>query len=555
MSIEVEVFTSQGDQFQSSIGTYSVHEESTPIVASDSSGGTGQITFTAVDNPSRYFNGMQMLNGIVTLTDGDRGVAAGFIDSVTANDGILSVSAASLLDRLVGERKVDWVDGTLEEVVTYYLRLCGYQYGIAVDSSIANINVTAPGFIGDVWVKMKELLAVHGAEISMIYATAVVRPIRSRPGLEINNIAESWLVSKSDVAGTVEVAYYNSELRESALIYPPFGWNEDVDVLTVDAGETRTVNIPLDAWVTEVSQPQVVDYVAQDSNSSVYAVAGNDGKPITAAQWTATGGDLVVAIGEDGVSLDVTLVGADGPSAELAPYRIAMTAGTGDYYSSLRIRGTGMVYERKTITVPTGASLGGLWDPHEPTSTPAAVIDNIYIRTESQARDVAADVAGVYASPERTINVSKADINKPNSSEYAYNYVTFEQSDEYLTTLLGTPTFGAFDSIYELVFGGPYFDNYDSYWYSQVESDFDYQVFGNACGARVQFRRNMYRIRSITVTENSVDYTAEADTTFEDFGKTTEGMTFAQFDSAFPGATFGVFAISPLLNVDPKYDE
>lgn len=542
MAVEVEI-TGNGTfaGAKSNIGPYTVLEESTPVEASDSSGGVGTISFSAVDDSSR-FGSVLLLNDEVTLTDGDRGKVIGKINSLAGNDGILTVTANSRLSALVGTRTADWVSGTLEEVVTYYLGLSGITMGIAVDAAIASIPVQAIGWTADVWTKMKELLVAHGAEITLIKGDIVVRPIRGRAALEINNVNESWNVSNTDLAEYIEVAYYNTVIKTSELVYPVGGWNEDVEIYTVDAGETKTINIPVDVYLSDLVQPVVQDFVDKDETDAVYAVAGNDGFPITAAQWNATGGALSVAVGEDGKSIDVTLHGADGPSAKYAPYRIAMSSGSGNYYSALRIVGTGAAYERMIVRLPTGA--GSLANTEV-----GITVDNIFVNTYGEAMDVAADVAGRFASPLRTITINKVDINKPGSSDNNYNWVTFGQNDDYLASI-DVVTFEDFDA----EFAGQTFGDYDEFWYTQVENDFDFQAFGNGAGARLQWRRSMYRVRSVTTTESSVNYTAEADTTFGDFDATTEGMTFEEFDALFEGKTFSDFALAPLVNTKPQYD-
>ena len=102
------------------------------------------------------------------------------------------------------------------------------------------------------------------------------------------------------------------------------------------------------------------------------------------------------------------------------------------------------------------------------------------------------------------------------------------------------------------------FSDFDQFWYDRVSDDFRFQVFGNANGARVQWRRAMYRIRSVTVTATGVEYTGESDTTFGDFDEScdmTPGMTFDDFDDSFSGLSFNDFALIPLPNVLHQYEQ
>lgn len=539
MAVEVTV-TGNGRYAgaKSNISTYTVTEESTPVEASDSTGGTGQITFTVAEDTSRL-GSMLLLNDEITLVDGARGMTKGAINTLTSNDRIVSLTADSRLGRLVIDTQADPVHGTFDDAITYYLSLAGITTDIAIDASLASLPVVAQGWSGDLWTKVKELCVSVGAEISLVRGDVVLRPVRGRRALEINNINESWTVANTDLAKNVNINYYDSEYVADGLVYPKGGWNEDVTVYTIDAGQTLEVNIPVNVSLLDIEQPMCVDFVAKDyTATSVYAIAGNDGKPITAAQWTGTGGDLSVAIGEDGKSIDLTVIAASGPTTEYAPYRIAVSAGPSDYYSSLRIRGEGVHFEQNTLTVPTGAG-------DELTSRDLGVtVDNVFVNSYSDALDIASNVTGRWSAPVRTISITKANINRPGETDENYDAVTFGEFDVYVAGA-GITTFGSFDTLWS----GDTFGEFDQYWYDQVQNDFDFQVFGNANGARVRWRNAMYRIRNVSITAENVTYTAEADTTFDDFDEYSNGMTFGQFDVEFDSMTFSDFALMPLINV------
>lgn len=547
MAVEVEIVgNGQFAGAKANITEYSVTEDSTPVEASDSSGGTGQITFGAIDDPS-MFGSVLLLNDTVKLTDGDRGDTQGTINTLTSNDRVLTVTADSRLGRLVVDKQADPVNDTFANVIAYYLSLGGIVDDIAIDNSLSAIPVIAQGWEGDLWTKIKELLVTVGAEISLVRGNVVIRPVRERRAMEINNVSESWTVGNIDLAQEVEINYYDSEWKDNALVYPPGGWNEDVSIYTVDAGQTVEVNIPVDVSITNITQPTVQLFVSREhASSSVYAVAGNDGIPIQPAQWTADGGSLTVAIGEDGKSLDVTIVGASGDSARYAPFRIAVSAGPSDYYSSLRVVGDGLHYTQSTLTVPTSVDEGS-------TSRDVGVtVDNIFVKDINQAWDIALDVTGKWSAPQRTLNITKADINRPGETQQSFDYATFEDFDAYAVDE-GFTTFGSFDTAWS----GQTFEDFDNYWYDLVADQFEFQVFGNANGARIQFRRAMYRIRSVSITPDGVSYMAEADTTFSDFDESadmTPGMTFGDFDASYDGLTFADFALIPLPNVLPEYE-
>jgi hypothetical protein len=396
-----------------------------------------------------------------------------------------------------------------------------------------------------VWVKLKELCVAYGAEITLIRGNITVRPVRSNNAIELNNITESWTVENSDLAQQVEVYYYNSDYRAGELVYPSGGWNQDVTVYTVDALQTIEVNIPVDVTITSIVQPTIQTTVAKDGVGSVYCVVGNEGEPILPADWTRDGGSITVAIGEDKESLDVTIVGAGGKTAEYAPFRIGVSAGDNDYYSSLRVLGDGTHFRRESIIVPTGA------DATVTARLIGATVDNRFISTLSQAQSIALDVASKWASPSQVIRIDRAMISAPTDGESsAYDYATFAEFDAYAAAN-GITTFTQFDTAWS----GQTFAQFDNYWFELVDDQFAFQVFGNANGSRIQFRRAMYRIRQIDISESNVRYTAEADTTIGDFDESAGvAMTFTQFDTLYAGLTFQDFSLIPLPTVAPEYD-
>jgi hypothetical protein len=490
-----------------------------------------------------------LLNDTVKLTDGDRGNTEGKINAITSNDRVMSITADSRLGRLVIDTRADPVNDTFSNVLYYYLGLGGITTEIAVDTSLSSIPILAQGWEGDLWTKIKELLVTVGAEIALVRGTVQVRPVRERRALEINNVSESWSVQNIDLAQQVEIYYYNSEYKTNKMVYPQDGWNEDVPVYTVDAGKTLEVNIPVDISLVSLVQPTMFTSMPRyyTGPSSGYTVAGNDGLPIPVAMWTNNGGRLTVEIGEDGKSIDLTVVGATGDAARYAPYRIAVSAGPSDYYSSLRIQGTGLFYKQESIIVPTGV------DEASTSRDVGVTVDNIFVKDIRQAWDVALDVTGKWSAPTRTINISKADINRPGETQQSFDYALFADFDQYADdeSLL---TFGDFDAEWP---SPDTFGDFDQFWYDKVADTFEFQVFGNAVGARVQFRRAIYRIRSTTIAPDGVSYMAEADTTFEDFDESAgmnPGMDFADFDVLYDGLSFSDFALIPLPYVDDEYD-
>ena len=110
--------------------------------------------------------------------------------------------------------------------------------------------------------------------------------------------------------------------------------------------------VDLDFYLTSVQQPTVQDTVAKDyGTASVYSASGNDNLPVTAAFWTAFGGDMSFEILGDGSRLKITITGPNYDA--LAPYSISISDGSTSY-STLRVVGTGMDFNRLLYTERTG---------------------------------------------------------------------------------------------------------------------------------------------------------------------------------------------------------
>jgi hypothetical protein len=367
-----------------------------------------------------------------------------------------------------------------------------------------------------------------------------------RRALEINNISASWNVVNTDLAKQVEAYYYSSEWKVGQLVYPASGDSKDPRVYTVDANETITANVPIGVSLISIIAPAVQDTVARDySASSVYSVSDREGNAVSAAVWTAMGGSLAVAIGEDKNSLDITIVGMS--DTELGPYRIAVSEGPSEYYSSLRVVGTGLHYSQKSLILPTGA------DDNSTSRDVGVTVDNIFVNTPADAAEILGDVAAKWSTPKRTIHATKAYINRPGEQNPSFDYATFAEFDAYAAAN-GIVTFANFDTAWS----GQTFQQFDDYWYNLVKNDFEFQVFGNVAGSRLQWRRAMYRITDASVSEDMVDFNATADTTFSDLDSNADtyapGMLFSAFDTSYAGLTFNDFGLAPLPFAEPEYD-
>ena len=533
MAIEIEIVgNGKFAGARSSISSYSVTEDSTPLDPSDSSGGTGTIAFTAQDDPA-YNGSVMLLNDVVKLSDTGSGTTAGTVSKVTGGSaGIVDISGDGTLGALNATAYIPKMSGTIKTVLQQILTLAGVTADLIVDAAIQDVSVKSRGGTKSYWLFAKELCTAYQVELAFVSNKVIARQPRQREAYMGKLRSQDYSVSNVDLAQYVEVAYYNYETITDSLVYPKGGWNTDVSVYQVDAKETRVINIPVDVALTSVTQPTMVASVSQDyaGPTSVYAIAGSDGLPIAPALWGDNGGYLTVKMGEDKESIDVTVHGMHLP--QYAPYQIAMASGPSDYYSSLRLIGSGIGFTRKTVKVTTGAPLSKTSQDLAPT------VDNPWIDTYQDALTAGSRAAGRYAAAEQTVTISATYINR-NGENGSYVYPTFAN----FTATAPGPTFAAFDATW----AGKTFAQFNEYQFDLVQSTFGNQVFGNVGGARFRYRDAMYRIRTATFTDSGITTaTSQTDTIFSDFNTVWTGKTFAQFDAMFTGFKFEDFSLIPL---------
>ncbi|MFF2388953.1 hypothetical protein [Agromyces sp. NPDC058104] len=458
-----------------------VQEDSTPLDPSDMTGGVGQMTFEIPNRPENR----SIRHALVKVDHTERGLTEGIVDAYGGNRSDITVTAFSRLVLLNVEQRIPPYSGTLGGLMTLYFESCGITSGFTIDSSIASKTAIVPGGKMNVWEAVKRACSAFQVEVSLVAGVIKVRPPRKIIASSHRDASFDWSIDDGELAKTVEIAYYQSKWVTNALVYPAGGWNDDVDVLTVDAGETAEFEFELDASLVDVQQPVCVDDVDRYyDDSSVYAVAGNDDKMIVPEYWEDNGGRLTVEIDETTRKLKITLVGMS--VEKYSPYRIAMPAGGSSAYSSLRLLGTGITYKREILTLDASP------DDEHATEQVGVTVDNECIRTKDQAFIVGLPTAMRYSGCQRKITVSTRGINK------------FED----------------------------YFAN---------------QAYGNLAGARVFADGTWHRIRNNTA-DDLHSYTAEVDTTIDDLNAAWvgSGLTYDDWRNFWGDATFDDMRLRPV---------
>ncbi|MDF2915895.1 MAG: hypothetical protein K0S70_112 [Microbacterium sp.] len=522
---------------------YSVHEEATSVDPTDTTGAGGSISIDLFNGGSRVA-AKRLSRKTMTLTDRGQGVTSG---TARVPSGSLTGTSVQLDQRTVAlsvERTAQPFTGTLRNYFIYLLGLVGIVDGYVIDPVYSTMTGTFPGWQAEVWLQMKRLLAIKGGEITQASDNIIIRPIRGRITVDRRDKDFSWSMDDSSLALAVEGYWYETTQRTAGLAYPDGGWNDQVQVYTVDAGETIEYDVPINASLSSISQPIAQNYVSREyiGPTSVYSVVGSDGLPVPASQWLEAGGKVEVSIGDDTRSLLIRITGAQ--IERYAPFRIAASAGPSDNYSSLRLVGTGVFYEKHgPIRLITSAT------EDDTTVEVGATLDSEFVTNLSDLYDAMAWMLSRYGGPRHTIRVETTGINRSGESG-SYAYPTFGDFNEYAADQ-GWTTFADFNAEYV----GFDFGAFNDEWAATVADAFVNQAFGNVAGART-FRDGLwYRLRTTDITPASISYTAENDTTAGDlntwltqqFAERGLPNTFESFNTLLAErATFAEFSAAPL---------
>lgn len=508
------------------IRNFSVQEDATPIHPADSSGGVGRITFDI--NESRD---TRMMVGQVTLVDGSLGKTSGTVKSVANQNGLVSVVSDSILGLLNTDRIVAPYIGTLAGAVQHYCDIVGITNDVTVESSLASRPVVYPGWSGNVWVALKELLVKEQAEIAQVFDRIYVRPLRTLEANLNNQISSGWNVDSNGAARAIEIYYYNHQHASQGEIYPLT--TEEPTIYQVDAGETVTFTQQLNASVISVNQPTATNFVENrtyEDTNGVYAVVGNDGLPVQASQWTGQGGNVEVRVTDDPSVVEIVITGAS--MEEYAPYRIAMSSGSSNFYNALHITADAVMWNKKSVVIPTGAVNVTTSDEIGTT------IDNRFISTLGQAHSLGTRSAQAFAGINHTLSGSAVGINRTGTGR--------ELIQPTIMDFNGEVAAGTTIATFNAEWAGQSIASFNAYWQQQVDSLFANQLFGNGIGARIRDVDGYFRITTATTSPQEIQYSAVADTLISDFNAVQVGNTISDFNAQFVGYTCREFSIVPL---------
>ena len=364
-------------------------EDSTPLDPSDSFGGVGSVSFTVPAGAGAK----SMLGATVELTDSVQGTVAGVVAALSGDRARVKVDAHARTVALVAKRTALPHVGTLESCLLYYFGLCGVTSGVVIDESVADVEVVAPGWFGNVWEMVtKKFAPAYQVEIAVVGDDIVVRPPRTVTAVRVSEQRFEWSTDKSQLAQTVEAVYYPCAEITDALVVG----NELSPVSNIDAGELYEFTVPLDASLASVVQPVAANSVAFDSaDASEYAVLDQFDQPVTASYWRRNGGRVTVEISDDTRSLRVTVVGCQERSR--APYRLAAVAADGSEYSTLRVIGSGVSVSSGRYVLPAAT---------DASDEVGAEVDNLFLGSWGHAHLALLGTAGRFGSASQRVSGS-----------------------------------------------------------------------------------------------------------------------------------------------------
>lgn len=469
------------------IETYTVQEDINSLDPNDLSGGVGQITV----NRDVKGNVKQLLATDMSLMDTTVGVVAGRIRDLTVNESGLSVTADSRLVLLNAWRSVPPYLGTLQNAMTYYFSLVSLP-APAVHASIASRSVSFPGWEGNLWEYLKQMFAAEQIEIAVTSdAGFVVRPTRQYTYDLDRELDASYSLNQQTTAEVVRVHYYGNLYRNDGQVFPvplsPPLPGEDLpadtseSVYSVGAAETMVVDINLSASLDSVNQPTCVAFV----NDKDYSGTGGFYSVVGNDDLPVMPAQWAAEGGRLKVELtskpDVIRLTIVGANIPgLAPFRIAMSSGGSNYYNSLHITGDGVFQTDQVIDIVTGAGASVTGEKI------GAEVTNPFINTLSKALFVGARTAGAYAL-EHTIS-------------------------------------GRVSSLVDSADVSP--------------------AFGYMAGGMISRDNSKFRITSVTITPEAVQYNATQDVIASDFNSL--GLTTAQFNAIWDGVRALDFSMDPL---------
>jgi hypothetical protein len=539
MGVDIINGSGNGGVFEDTIMGWSYSEEVTSLEPGNVKGATGQVSFragelTADKVGNTHPNSKLMINNAISLRDDDYGIVDVKVNSISTNAGIVSVTGDTLQWRLnttktampvpnVNQTDVTQsVPANLLGAINYYCGLVGIVPTIDEELSdeLEAVTVNFIGWKGNVWEHLKMLCAASSSSATVNSpfemfvgedGLAFRKALTTASDLEEFKSDHSVNVSSGNPAKQVDIYRYKTSYGQKNVFeqsnYDESGENPGkflasiTDSMQVEAGETVTKRVKINATLETVNQPVCKSTITRDypnpyeGTTGEYVVFGNDGYAIEPGQWDMYGGNVKVALTDVPDEIEITVKAPAVDSLEkalggtgYAPYRIGVESVEGADYPAFWITGIGVFFEKRKHTILTGAP-----EDYAPTDS-SATIDNPFIIGLGQVYSRGVAAAQAICGPVVTASSTLATAN----------------------------------------------------------------AFGQTIGRTELMNSNKFRIESASYSESSVSIEATAYVSVAEFNAKWTGKTFANFKSialdpevyAEEALRFNEFTVIPLMEAN-----
>lgn len=544
------VVTIGGEPYE--VESYSVNEQSTPLEGDDSSGGVGEFSILTPDQPNIF----TAYGAEVLIRDEDRGEFMGSVDIVSRNDstGLYEVSGPSRLAPLnLFNIQAQPFVGNLNNAIAYYLSLAGIEDNWEVEEDIRYLWVTAPGWYGELWYHLKQLVTAYGVEIALSGTQIRVRRPRQTVADEGFFDSRDLHLGGPDLAQTVEVYSYSTRVLESDVVYPPYNYINKEDILTFTAGEMTEFDLELPSSISRIEEPTMVSSWDEVTDKmSVFAISKSDGVALTPTEFYSMGGYIQFEIGEDTKSILVRVYAPLGilnsddkfvdrfsfslgkrDAGKKAPEGSSSEDDGNDYivelpeteFPTLQILGDGIETVKTLHTFLTGVS------KNVTDREVGITVDNPFIRNVATAQQIGVNLACKYSTSYVTLtgNVTKLRSNQGLAEQLTLTY------DEFYN-IFGDMTWTQWVTEY----GDMTYQEFMRMTTGISNTPVEHKVMGSAAGTRVwdEDSKHWFRVRDAEVNSDLISIDAEPDTMFRDVQQELEGLTYAQVQTAREGETY-----------------
>lgn len=433
--------------------SFSYSEEVTSLEPSKLDGGTSQVNVTALAVKGdkvgdTHPDSKLLINNSMSLVHSESGQVNFNVKRAAVTQEAVAIIGDTLESRLNVERTAGPHGGsgfTLLSAIEYYCGLVDLSlangnlvFEDGIDATMDLIPVNFIGWKGNVWEHLKMLAAAVSISATdnigfEFYVNGDALNFRQAKTAEVSFsqkdlISQSISIDSFDASQDLQINNYNTSYGTNRVVQDisldRYALTSDAqgattgDAFQVNAGESVTKRITINASLETVNQPTAVDGILpfpypQSGATGQYAISGGDGVFIKASQWIGEGGSLKVSLTENPLEIEITVVAppkngleniTGGGNLSFEPYKIGVeTTGSIDY-PALYITGTGVFYNKVLETINTGAP-----SEYAPRQT-AATIDNPFITNANATYTRGVAAAQVICGPNVSLSESTCTI-------------------------------------------------------------------------------------------------------------------------------------------------